>query len=228
VQSLVNVAGGTVNIGGAGIEADLIRVRADQLSTTGSAVLAARLPYDDVLLGTSLSAPGLVLELSPTAFGLPFPFGQSGGQEIKVSVGAQSLGGRTSGLNSGFLTVLPKNGASGSTAVFLVGPEASTATGGYRFFNTGSGKLTEIPVFYNGYLPQTPQLSGALSSVAAVSEAARKDRFEETVRTENVAVRLRAGVIAEVGPGRPATVGTEGARLPDTCSPASDNSLSCR
>jgi hypothetical protein len=205
-----------------------VKVRADQLSTSGDAVLAARLPYDDVLLGTSLSAPGMQLELSPTAFSLPYPFGQSGGQEIKVSVGAQSLGGRLGGLNAGFLTIRPKNGASGSTAVFLVGPEASTATGGYRFFHDGSGKLTEIPVFYNGYLPQTPQLSGALSSVAAVSEAARKDRFEETVRTENVAVRLRAGVIAEVGPGRPATVGTEGARLPDVCTPASDSDLNCR
>jgi autotransporter-associated beta strand protein len=227
VQSLVNVAGGTVNIGGAGLEADLIRVRADRLSTSDGAVLAARMPYDDVLLGTSLSAPGMVLELSPTAFSLPFPFGQSGGQEIKVSVGSQDLGGRTGGFNAGFLTIRPKDGASGSTAVFLVGPQANTATGGYRFFHDGSGKLTEIPVFYNGYLPQTPQLSGALSSVAAVSEAARKDRFEETVRTENVAVRLRAGVIAEVGPGRPATVGTEGARLPEVCSPASDTSLNC-
>jgi len=37
------------------------------------------------------------------------------------------------------------------------------------------------------------------------------------VRTENVSSRLRSGVIAEVGAGRPATVGRESIRPPDTC-----------
>ena len=74
-------------------------------------------------------------------------------------------------------------------------------------------------MLYNGFLPASPQLSGSLSSVASVSEQARKERFEEAVRTENVAVRLRAGVIAEVGPGRPATQGSDGIRLPEQCDP---------
>jgi len=44
--------------------------------------------------------------------------------------------------------------------------------------------------------------------------------------TENVAVRLRAGLIAEVGPGRHATQGTEGAKPPPLCAPVS-NTLNC-
>ncbi len=66
-------------------------------------------------------------------------------------------------------------------------------------------------------LPSVPQLTSALSSVAAVSESARRDRFEEAVRTENVTLRLRAGVIAEVGPGRAATVGSGGVQAPPSC-----------
>jgi len=37
------------------------------------------------------------------------------------------------------------------------------------------------------------------------------------VRTENVTSRLRRGVIAEVGSGRPATVGEGTVQLPMTC-----------
>ena len=107
--------------------------------------------------------------------------------------------------------------ARGSTAVILQGPQVA---GTYGFFFEGAGLQTEIPVFYNGVLPVTPQVSGSISATVAVSEGARKDRFEESVRTENVAVRLRAGVIAEVGPGRPATVGSEGAKPPQSCAPS--------
>ena len=60
----------------------------------------------------------------------------------------------------------------------------------------------------------------------SVSESARKERFDEAVRTENVAVRLRSGVIAEVGPGRPATVGREGALPPASCTPV-PGTLAC-
>ena len=59
-----------------------------------------------------------------------------------------------------------------------------------------------------------------------MAENARKQRFEEAVRTENVALRLRAGVIAEVGPGRSATTGSQGLRLPALCPPAGA-SLAC-
>jgi len=63
-------------------------------------------------------------------------------------------------------------------------------------------------------------VAGWLSAVASVSERARRDRFDEAIRTENVTVRLRAGVIAEVGPGRPATQGSDGLQPPATCTPA--------
>ena len=98
--------------------------------------------------------------------------------------------------------MLPRGGAAGATAVVLSGP---LTTAGYRFFFDGAGKDGEIPVFYNGVLPATPQVSGSISATVAVSEGARKERFDDSVRTENVAVRLRAGVIAEVGPPPPAT-----------------------
>jgi hypothetical protein len=74
-------------------------------------------------------------------------------------------------------------------------------------------------VFYNGVTALTPQVSGSISATLSVSEGARKERFDDAVRVENVALRLRAGVIAEVGPGRPATVNTgpmDGLR-PPTC-----------
>jgi fibronectin-binding autotransporter adhesin len=69
-------------------------------------------------------------------------------------------------------------------------------------------------------LPTTPQVQNSISATLAVSEGARKDRFEEAVRTENVAVRLRGGVIAEVGPAPSATQGTDGIRVPAACTPA--------
>ncbi len=102
--------------------------------------------------------------------------------------------------------------------VLLLGPTVNAA-GGYRFFFDGAGRQSEIPVFYNGVLPTTPQVENSLSAAVAVSEGARKERFDEAVRTENVAVRLRAGVIAEVGPAPSATQGTEGLRVPASCPP---------
>ena len=99
-------------------------------------------------------------------------------------------------------------------------PEGST-NGGYRFFFDGAGNQAQIPVFYNGVSPTTPQVENSISATVSVSEGARKDRFDEAVRTENVAIRLRAGVIAEVGPAPSATQGTEGLRVPAGCTPAS-------
>ncbi|MFO1272926.1 MAG: autotransporter-associated beta strand repeat-containing protein [Rubrivivax sp.] len=221
VQSRVQVAGSTVNIGGAGIEADVVTIRADHLGTAPGAVIAARLPFDN-RVGTADSLPGLTLELTPVAFGLPFPFGQAGA-EISVSVGSRAWGASTLPIDAGYLRVLPRHGAQGATAVILTGPLVS---GGYGFFFDGAGQSGEIPVFYNGALPVTPEVSGSLSATLAVSEGARRERFDESVRTENVAVRLRAGVIAEVGPGRPATVGSEGLKPPASCAPAGE-SLAC-
>jgi len=212
LQSRVHLSGSTVTLGGAGIEADIVHVRADQLVTPAGTTLVARLPYDDKV-GTLDSLPGLTLELTPTAFTLPAPFGQVPGQEVRIDVGSLAFGNRSVGPDAGYLTVLPKLGAHGSTAVILVGPSVNAAQGSYRFFFEGAGIQSEIPVFYNGLLPVTPQVSGSISAAASVSESARQERFQETVRTENVALRLRAGVIAEVGSGRPATtasIDTEG------------------
>ncbi|WP_457447784.1 two-partner secretion domain-containing protein [Roseateles sp. P5_E4] len=232
VQSEVRVSGQQVGVGGSGIEADLIYIRADQLATAGDAKLVARMPFDEIVLGRALSAPGMVLELAPGAFGTPGSFGAVNGQPIRIEVGSTATGSRTTGPNAGYLTVLPKAGAQGSTAVVLIGPEVGSqaTTGGtaYRFFHDGASQATEIPVVYNGVLPLTPAASGALSSINGDAEDARRARFQETVRTENVTVRLRSGVIAEVGPGRPSTQGSEGAKPPELCDPAAQPALSCK
>ena len=215
VQSRVRVEGTTVNVGGDGIVADVVNIRADRVATVGStATIVARMPFD-ASVGTAVSMPALTLELTPEAFAQSFPFG-SASQGLRVDVGSQAYGGRTLPLNAGYITVLPRNGAQGSTAVLLNGPQV----GAYRFFFAGAGVQTEIPVFYNGVLPTTPQVQNSISATLSVSEGARKDRFEEAVRTENVAVRLRGGVIAEVGPAPSATQGTDGIRVPAACTPA--------
>ena len=226
VQSRVRVEGSTVNVGGAGIVADVIGIRADRLTTQGeTATIVARLPFDSTA-GTAVSLPALTLELTPTAFTLAFPFGEAGAANgLRVDIGSKAYGNRTLPLDAGYVTVLPRGGAQGSTAVLLTGPAVNTA-GGYRFFFDGAGRQGEIPVFYNGVLPTTPQVENSISATVAVSEGARKQRFEEAVRTENVAVRLRAGVIAEVGPAPSATQGTEGIRVPLVCPPAA-GLLSC-
>ncbi len=228
IQSLIHIAGGQVNIGGLGVEGDLVHIRAEGLRTSATATIAARLPFDDVLLGRAFSAPGLTLELRPAAFDQAASFGATNGQEIRVAVGTTATGNRSSGNNAGYVTLLPKAGARGSTAVFLVGPDVSLSPGGYRFFHDGASKPAEVPIVYNGVLPLTPQATGALSSINGDAEDARRARFQETVRTENVSSRLRSGVIAEVGAGRPATVGREGARPPETCEPAAQPALSCK
>jgi filamentous hemagglutinin family protein len=222
LQGHVRIAGSSIAVGGSGIEADLVSVSADRLTTIGDARIVARLPFDNTV-GTAVSLPALTLELTPAAFGITYPYGQPG-TEIRVDIGSRAFGNRTLPLDAGYLTVLPRGGASGSTAVLLSGPQV--ALGGYRFFFDGAGRQSEIPVFYNGLLPVTPAVENSISATVSVSESARRQRFEEAVRTENVALRLRAGVIAEVGPGRSATTGSQGLRLPSICPPAGA-SLGC-
>jgi len=169
----------------------------------------------------STTVPALTLELAPGAFGLTSPFGGTG-TEIAVNVGSRSFGTNpgASTFDAGLVGVLPRNGAQGSTAVMLVDP--AVANNGYTFYSTTAGIQTEIPVFYNGALPITPEVSGAVSATISVIENARRQGFEEAVRTENVAARLRSGVIAEVGPSRPATTGAQGLSPP---SQSDDNVL---
>ena len=230
VQSAVNIAGDTVVIAGGGVEADIINITANTLSTQGGAQITARLPFDNVTQGTSLSVPALTLTLGADAFKNLTSFGGGSGgssQPINVAIGSMTTGSRTSGFNDGYMTVLPKDGANGQTQIRLVGPAAGIGTPAYRFLYDGASVQSDIPVFYNGVLPQTPQVAGAVAAVAATAEQERRKRFEETVRTENVTARLRSGVIAEVGPGRPATVGTEGAAPPPQCESAAGSPLAC-
>ena len=219
VQSRVRLSGDTVNIGGAGIVADVVSIRADRLTTSGTAAIVARLPFDSTT-GTATALPALTLELTPAAFTLSFPFGAPSAEGgLRINVGSREYGNRVLPLDAGYVAVLPRDGASGTTAVLLRGPVVNPS-GGYSFFFDGAGSQTQIPVFYNGVLPNTPQVENSISAAVAVSEGARKAGFDDAVRTENVAVRLRAGVIAEVGPAPSATQGTEGLRVPAGCTPA--------
>ena len=214
-QSRINLSGASVVVGGLGLEADLVRIQAGALSTDGASTITARLWYNDEF-GTAKSTPGLRLTLLDGAFGDRASFG-SGQDGIATSVGAIAEGSVRLGLQAGFVQLRPKGGARGATAVFLTGPKIGAS--GYKFFHDGAGEQGEVPLFYNGVLPATPQLSGSLSAVASVSETARKERFEEAVRTENVAGRVRTGVIAEVGPGSSATEGSQGLKVPENCVP---------
>ncbi len=237
VQSLVQVHGSTVNVGGRGIEADVVSIRATTLATpvalappaaagatSTPPTIVSRLPFDNTV-GTAQSLPALTLWLNDAAFALGNPFGAINGGEIRIDVGSRAFGaGRSLSLDAGYINVLPRGRGQGTTSVLLVGPPVSG--NGYRFFSDGAGVQGEIPVFYNGVLPNTPQVESLISATVSVSESARRERFEEAVRTENVAVRLRAGVIAEVGPGRPATQGVQGAQTPQICPPA-PGSLRC-
>jgi autotransporter-associated beta strand protein len=226
VQNRVRINGTTVNIGGEGIVADIVALRADRLATIGTtAAIVARMPFDSNA-GTASSVPALTLELTPASYDISFPFGLAGADSgVRVNVGSQAYGNRVLALDAGYVTVLPRNGAKGATAVLLTGPVVNAA-GGYRFFFDGARSQTQIPVIYNGNPPTTPQVENSISATVSVSEGARKQRFDEAVRTENVAIRLRAGVIAEVGPAPSATLGAEGLRVPASCTPAS-NTLLC-
>ena len=222
-QAGITLAGQVVQVGGNGVEADVLRVTTGRLVTEPTSPLTARLWYNDVNFGQQRSLPGLQITLLPEALATVASLGTAD-RPVQVNVGGLGTGGRTEGLNAGYVQLLPKRAAGGGVAVFLAGPKVGQA--GYSFFQDGAGDVAEVPLFYNNVLPATPQLAGSLSAVASVSESARRERFDETVRTENVAIRLRAGVIAEVGPGRPATQGTQGLKLPSSCS-AAGNLLGC-
>lgn len=215
----INVLGQPVNdadqsLVAAGIEGDAVVLSADRINTSANnGLIRARLPYDNNQ-GTLTAVPGLTLLLSGTGLNATEAYGGvDDSARIQVSVGNST---------GGYITVRPKGGASLGPGYVSLG--GSTAM---RPFYDGNSKVTEVPVFYNGDVPQTPQEVGALSAVTAVIEEARRQRFEEAVRTENVSARLRSGVIAEVGAGRPATEGSDSIRMPASCTPAPD-SLSCQ
>ena len=198
--SFVRVDANQIN--SAGIEADAVKLTANSLTTNAGTKIRARLPYINAQgIESSVAALTLVLKQPNVInqFGTP-----ATNSWIQVDVG-DSLGG--------YLTVRPKGAGAGSSAVYLGGSEGNVP------FYDGTSKASEIQVYYNGRVPSTPQEVGALSAVTAVIEESRRARFDEAVRTENVSSRLRTGVIAEVGAGRPATEGSESIRMPATCTP---------
>jgi filamentous hemagglutinin family protein len=211
----INVAGSpldTTSTDRLGIDADIVKVTAARLDTGADGVIRARLPYLDVQ-GTTTSIPGITFNVLPPAFA-ENGFGTSNQTTwIRVLVGDSTTGG--------FVSVRPKGGYQPSFAIFTAGPQNTVP------FYDGTNQLTEIQVYYNGVIPQSPSLVGAITSVLGVAEDARREKVEEAVRTENVAPRLRSGVIVEVGPGRPATEDREGTQRPELCEPAGD-SLSCQ
>jgi len=202
-------AAGAPDPGQAGLEADVIKLSTDRLTTGPTGQIRARLPFLNDQ-GSQTSIPALTLVMGAQALALDTGFGEpTPDGYIQVRVGSD-LGG--------YLTVRPK-GAGGDNVILLAGPDLEP-------FYDGAGKLTEVRVFYNGDAPRSPQESGALTAVTAITEEAREELFEEAVRTENVSQRLRSGVIAEVGAGRPATVGRESIRMPQTCT-VKAGSLAC-
>ncbi|MBT9492345.1 MAG: hypothetical protein IV107_08315 [Paucibacter sp.] len=236
-RSLLRVVGTTVNIAGDGVSADAAYFAADKLATVDAAVINVRMSYSNTL-GTRSQMPSLLLDMAPNAFdgSVPNSFGAHPNANIRVKVGADGVQGQS---EAGFVSVRPSSALEPArtqsligkrAAIFLSGPETGVA--GYLFFYDGAGAQLEIPIYYNGYAPSSPQVEGALSSIASVSEAARRDRFEEAVRTENVAARLRGGVISEVGPGRPATSGSSGAAEAAGCEmvggEAKESQLKCK
>ncbi|MCV2357276.1 hypothetical protein LNV09_24285, partial [Paucibacter sp. B2R-40] len=238
-RSLLRLRGGTVNISGEGINADAAFIAADRLATLDAAVITARMSYSNTL-GTRTQMPALLFDMGPNAFDgtQSSPFGAHPGADIQIKVGTEVIQGQGQS-QAGFASVRPsatldatrtQNLLGKRAAIFLAGPETGVA--GYLFFYDGAGSQLEIPIYYNGYAPSSPQVEGALSSIASVSEAARRDRFEEAVRTENVAARLRGGVISEVGPGSPATAGSTGAAEPKSCAMAgsegAESKLKCK
>ncbi|WP_374605347.1 beta strand repeat-containing protein, partial [Niveibacterium sp.] len=211
----INVAGSPradLSAPASGLLADAIKITSTHLRTGTDGLIKARLPYIDAQ-GVPTSLPGVVFDILPAGltsqgFGSP-----SQGDWIRIQIGDEGRGG--------FVTLNPKGAFRPDFAVFAGGSTSQIP------FYDGTNVSTEIQIFYNGALPQSANLVGALTAVSAIAEDARRQKIEDAVRTENVTRRLRSGVIAEVGPGRPATTDVDGLRRPETCDPDA-NSLSCK
>ncbi|WP_341236735.1 filamentous hemagglutinin N-terminal domain-containing protein [uncultured Limnobacter sp.] len=219
-------------VGAQGVEADVIAIRARGLATPGEeSLIRARMPYNDVAVGTARSYAGLTLSipLSPSggAQGSNASFGESSDNGLPGSAGAIRVEvGDTSrpGLG-GFLTVLPFEGSNllPGQVVYLAGPERK---GTQAFFYDGARNLNRVPVVYNGSLLLSPQETAALTTAQGAVVLARQEQTRSVVRTENVAGKIIHGVVVEVGPGRPATEGEGGAGKPTSCD-AADTGLAC-
>ena len=157
-QGRVRLAGSRLLVGGQGIEADMVALRAGSIAMDGTAsTITARLPYDN-LLGTAVSVPGLTFELTDAAFATAFSYGRPDA-EIRVSVGSAATGGRGSGSDAGLLTVLPRGGARGSHGALPDRPGQRTGV--------------ELPLLPAGR-PRRQRDTGVLQRPAAAHAAARK------------------------------------------------------
>ena len=222
-----------LHVAGNGVESDVVAIRSRGLATVGDdSMIRARLPYNNTAAGTSRSYAGLTLSIplgapqqgstSVASFGESSGIGRQAAAlgAIRVEVGELDRAGL-----GGFVTVLPFEGSNllPGQVVYLAGPERR---GTYAFFYDGARNLNRIPVVYNGSLLLSPQENAALTTAQGAVVLARQEQTRSVVRTENVAGKIINGVVAEVGPGRPATEGEGGAGKPDSCDAAGDG-LSC-
>jgi hypothetical protein len=222
-----------LRVAGNGVESDVVAIRSRGLATVGDdSLIRARMPYNDTAAGTSRSYAGLTLSIplgnpqqgstSVASFGESSGVGQQAAAAgaIRVEVGELDRAGL-----GGFVTVLPFEGSNllPGQVVYLAGPERR---GTYAFFYDGARNLNRIPVVYNGSLLLSPQENAALTTAQGAVVLARQEQTRSVVRTENVAGKIINGVVAEVGPGRPATEGEGGAGKPDSCDAAGEG-LSC-
>ncbi|MCZ8016035.1 MAG: filamentous hemagglutinin N-terminal domain-containing protein [Limnobacter sp.] len=223
-----------LRVAGKGVESDVVAIRSRGLATVGGeSQLRARMPYNDSGAGTSRSYAGLTLSIplsnpqqgstSIASFGESSGVGQQAASvgAIRVEVGELNQVGL-----GGFVTILPFEGSNllPGQVVYLAGPERR---GTYAFFYDGARNLNRIPVVYNGALLLSPQENAALTTAQGAVVLARQEQTRSVVRTENVAGKIINGVVAEVGPGRPATEGEGGAGKPDSCDAAGDG-LTCK
>ncbi|PTT91238.1 hypothetical protein DBR42_04260, partial [Pelomonas sp. HMWF004] len=170
-------------------------------------------------LGFTVQLPGLTLKLRDAAFTQTYSFGGPGdGTTLAIDVGSSATTAP-----AGFITLLPKQPANlGATTVYASGP--AVTAGGYQLFYDGAGRSAEVPLVYNGVSSPAPAPApeatlSDTSAVLAASESARRDRFEEAVRTDGVVIPMRAGGITETGVGRPVTIGDGSILLPEICLP---------
>src|SRR5690606_22865498 len=116
--NFVRLNSSNVAVGGAGIQAEAVKITADRLSTAPGRVIRARLPYNNAL-GVETALPALTLVLSPAALAAPPSSKAFGGlleaDRIQIDIGDGTYGA--------FLTVRPKGGAAlGQGYISLGGP----------------------------------------------------------------------------------------------------------
>jgi hypothetical protein len=188
-----------------GLEGDSITLETSKITTSQfDGTIRGRMPFDKTLQIVAASLPSLAIRIPASELGNGssplFIGGSTESGWIRTRLGSDALGG--------IVTVSPGGVGQDKAIVFLGGDDPAPVY-------PGSGKPSEIRVFYNGLAAATPEEEAALTSVLSIIEDQRKARFEETVR------------IAEVGAGRPATEGSESILMPPSCTPAA-GAMTCQ